>query len=325
MREHYPAPPIEEAVPPTERVLLHLLEERGVSSELLFSLGNVLLRKGRVDEALKHYRQALDLDEQQPKLRVNIGVALQSLGRTEEAEQNYREALLQDSTLELALLHAGELLADKGDYEAILKLIERSQRAVSTKRLFELGAISAEKLGDIIKAKSYYRQAADLGSEISLAWLARYESAQAVTAFDEHGLLATARALHTVYKRAPEIFSREVSLRELTERVEAEKAEGAYLQTLIILSALGIVAECFEEEEALNEAEAYWGRAIEARGGSYPYGNYRRGIVYAFQGKWKRAYDELDLCRSKLPEKKQRLLKLGPLMEKISANVQNSK
>lgn len=325
MKEHYPAPPIEEAVPPTERVLLHLLEERGVTPDLLFSLGNVVLRKGRIDEALKHYRQSLELNEQQPKLRVNIGVALQSLGRDDEAEQYYRAALIQDPTLELALLHAGEVLSGKGEHDTVLKLIERSYRVVSTKRLTELAALSAERVGDLQKAESYYRQAAEFRSELALAWLARHEANQALISFENVGLLNTVRSLHASFERAPEIFAREVSLKELADKLPAIEGDDPYLKMLTVLAELCLAAECFEEESSLVDAESYWTQAIEERQGSYPYGNYRRGIVYAFQGRWERAVDELDLCRSKLPEKKQRLLKLGLLIEKVSANVQNGK
>ena len=62
VEEHYSAPPIPEAIPPTERVLTALLAEQGESAALYFSLGNVRLRKADAPGACTAYEQALALE-----------------------------------------------------------------------------------------------------------------------------------------------------------------------------------------------------------------------------------------------------------------------
>jgi Flp pilus assembly protein TadD len=52
------------------------------------NLGNVLLRLGRVDQAVLHYRAAVDIDPADPEYRHNLGVGLRELGKSEESRSS---------------------------------------------------------------------------------------------------------------------------------------------------------------------------------------------------------------------------------------------
>jgi len=320
--EHYPAPPVEEAIPPTERVLLHLIEERGEEADLLFSLGNVVFRKGRAVEALRLYRAALLKDAGSAKLKTNIAIVLESLGELVEAEQFYREALIQDASLELALRNLAQILESRNDFESALKLVERSQHLVSSARVSELAGRAADGIGETDKARRYFEAAASLGSEYGLKWLAADDTRQALRELDEEhpsSLIEVGRKLHAAYERSPDIFVREQRVQELLRLLSEKKLQysaDSYQSVLIVLQQLALLPECFEEREDLKTSESYWAKAIDSQK-SYPYGNYRRGIILGMLGEYEKALSELDLCQSKLPEKKQRMLRLVPLTDSI--------
>ncbi len=339
--EHYPAPPIAEAIPPTERVLEFLIQERGEEPELLFSLANVLLRKGRTVEALKFYRSALEKSPHTPRLRTNLGVALILLGEREDAEQQFRQALLQEPDLELALLHLGTVLEERKDYDGALKLLDRFLQARSERQPAPKPALLAGRCADALErhevAKGYFEMAASGGIEEALAWLLAHDVKEGVAAFDRGDPIECARILHRNYERAAGLFTRDQrvqdTVRELSAKAgkddrllaarselrsvpEADRQGPLYRHLVEIFISLGVAAEVFEESGDLEEQAARWKKALDETK-NYPYGNYRHAIITAYQGDLRHALDELDLCRSKLPEKKQRVLKLQQMMDAL--------
>ena len=77
----------------TETLLEHSLRVAPESSTLHYNLARWLRREGRVDEAVGHYRRALEIEPTFASAQVNLGVALQLQGRAEEAAASYRAAL----------------------------------------------------------------------------------------------------------------------------------------------------------------------------------------------------------------------------------------
>ncbi len=57
------------------------------------SLGNVLLQMGRVDEAITHYQSALQIEANDAEAQVNLGIALFQKGRVDEAITCFQQAL----------------------------------------------------------------------------------------------------------------------------------------------------------------------------------------------------------------------------------------
>ncbi|QBD81863.1 tetratricopeptide repeat protein [Ktedonosporobacter rubrisoli] len=56
-------------------------------------LGNVAMRRERMDEAIQHYRRVAELDAGYPGIWFNLGFAHRLLGHFEEAEANYQRAV----------------------------------------------------------------------------------------------------------------------------------------------------------------------------------------------------------------------------------------
>ena len=63
------------------------------SAEAHNNLGNALLQKGSVDEAIIHYQEALQIKPDNAEARNNLGNALLQKGRVDEAITHYQKAL----------------------------------------------------------------------------------------------------------------------------------------------------------------------------------------------------------------------------------------
>jgi tetratricopeptide (TPR) repeat protein len=84
------------------------------------SLGNVLRLQGRLDDALKCYRQALRSSANDAMARLNIGRTYQQQGRYDDAERMYNEAEFLDSDPARYHFCLGSLWADReNDAEAV--------------------------------------------------------------------------------------------------------------------------------------------------------------------------------------------------------------
>src|ERR1019366_8410628 len=63
------------------------------SSDLLYNLALLLHKRGRAGEAVRRYRQALELRPGFPQALLNLGHALMTLGKHEEAQAAWQTAL----------------------------------------------------------------------------------------------------------------------------------------------------------------------------------------------------------------------------------------
>jgi tetratricopeptide (TPR) repeat protein len=116
----------------------------GPLPHLHFNLGNVLLARSRVDEALDEFRRSLDLDPSQAGCWNNLGNVLDELGRSGEAVGAYRRALSltpphRDAHYNLGetLFAAGALLEAVGHFRAYLDHDAHSPWAVRARERLE--------------------------------------------------------------------------------------------------------------------------------------------------------------------------------------------
>lgn len=92
-----------------------------------YNLGNALQGKGRVGGAIKAYRQAIRLDPKQFMARLNLANLLQSRpGSMEEAVRQYRETLRTKPGLVKGHLNLGKALLRMGRSEEALKSFRRA-------------------------------------------------------------------------------------------------------------------------------------------------------------------------------------------------------
>ncbi len=85
------------------------------------NLGNALQRQGRLDEAIKHYSEALRLKPDLEEAHNNLGSALEKRGRIDEAIKHYLEALRLKPDLEAAHNNLGNALEKQGRIDEAIK------------------------------------------------------------------------------------------------------------------------------------------------------------------------------------------------------------
>lgn len=99
------------------------------SPETLVRLGNLLMIRGRAEQAAERYRQALLLLPDSPQIQCNLGSALRTLGECSQAVECYRAALRLRPDLAEVHNNLGNVLQQMGEldqaaqyYEAALAL-----------------------------------------------------------------------------------------------------------------------------------------------------------------------------------------------------------
>jgi tetratricopeptide (TPR) repeat protein len=80
------------------------------SPQLLYNLGIVLERQGRIDDAIRQFRACLERDPRYVAAAYNLGRLLHKTGRFDEAAAAHRQALAADPRHVLSLVGLGEAL-----------------------------------------------------------------------------------------------------------------------------------------------------------------------------------------------------------------------
>jgi protein O-mannosyl-transferase len=124
------------------------------------NLGNALANEGRLDEAIVQYREAIRLKDDFSVAHNNLGNALKAQGKLEEAVAQYRAAIRLDDHSGAVHNNLGNALAAQGKLE---EAISHYREAIRLKADYSeahnnLG-VSLVKLGRLEEAISHYREA----------------------------------------------------------------------------------------------------------------------------------------------------------------------
>ncbi|HSY18820.1 MAG TPA: tetratricopeptide repeat protein, partial [Candidatus Acidoferrales bacterium] len=94
-------------------------------AEAINNLGNALFQKGNVDGAIAQYQQALEIDPGYAQADYNLGIALLQKGNVDEAIAHYRQALKTRPDYTDAINNLGNALLQKGEVEAAVRQYEK--------------------------------------------------------------------------------------------------------------------------------------------------------------------------------------------------------
>ncbi len=157
------------------------------------NLGDALSQKGEVDEAIVHYRKALEINPHDAQLQSNLGMAFFKKGRFDEAMARYDAALeidpgnapIQDN-LGNALLQKGKVDEAMGRYQLALQIDPNFAMA-----RYNLGNILVRK-GRVDEAIVEYQKAveldpryADAHYNLGVVLLQKGEADEAATQFQD--------------------------------------------------------------------------------------------------------------------------------------------
>ena len=84
------------------------------------NLGTLLQARGKLDQALTHYRQALELNPNYAEAHSNLGLCLFTQGQSKEALNHYRTAIEVEPTYTIAYVNLANALLKQGDTDEAL-------------------------------------------------------------------------------------------------------------------------------------------------------------------------------------------------------------
>jgi Flp pilus assembly protein TadD len=94
-----------------------------------FNLGAALQQKGKIEEAVSHFRRALQINPRSYLAHTNLGAALQELGQSEQAISHYRRALRINPDYFNARYNLGNLLLREGGIEEAISHFREALRS----------------------------------------------------------------------------------------------------------------------------------------------------------------------------------------------------
>lgn len=81
------------------------------------NLGTFLVEHGQLEEAMDHFREALEIQPTNPTVHFNLGGVLRQKGRTDEALRQFQEAVRLQPNYSMAHFNLGELLFQRGEVD----------------------------------------------------------------------------------------------------------------------------------------------------------------------------------------------------------------
>jgi protein O-mannosyl-transferase len=134
------------------------------------NLGIVLAGKGRVDEAIGHFHQALAIDPNCAEPQNNLGVVLAGQGRFDEAIRHYREAVRIKPDYVEAHYNLGVALAGRGQFEEAARHYRAALKTEPNHATAhnDLG-VALAGLGRVEEAMGHYRQALKINADYAEA------------------------------------------------------------------------------------------------------------------------------------------------------------
>ena len=119
----------------------------------LNNLGIALAAKGRLDEAIENYRKAIQINPNYFEALNNLGIALAAKGRWDEAIENYHQAIQINPNFPEALNNLGNALAAKGRFD---EAIENYRKAIQINPNY---AEALNNLGNALAAQGRFEEA----------------------------------------------------------------------------------------------------------------------------------------------------------------------
>ena len=177
-----------------------------------FNLGAALQQKGKIEEAVVHFRRALQVNPQSYLAHTNLGAALQELGQSGQAISHYLQALRIKPDYVNARYNLGNLLLREGKIEEAVSHFREALRA----RPDDAGAHNSlgsalGMQGKLAEAAAHFEQAARLDPDSA----------------DAHANLAYALAAQGNSERA--VFHYEQALRLNPDNADAHNGLGVLL------------------------------------------------------------------------------------------------
>lgn len=126
-------------------------------------LGNMLVRRNRIDEGIYHYYAALTANPRSVDAHHNLGVAFERTGDTASAQTHFQAAIQLSPESEADYLGLSNSMRRKGELEGALRVATEGLRNVSSSPILHANkALVLQQMGRIGEAIAAYQQALNL-------------------------------------------------------------------------------------------------------------------------------------------------------------------
>ena len=123
-----------------------------------FSMTELLMKQGRLEEAIRHNSEAVRISPDYIEALNGFGVALHKAGRLDEAAASYRKALELNPRYAAVRGNLGAVLVDKGDFAAAVPHCKRALENLESVMVRRDLAHALTKLGRLREANMEYRK-----------------------------------------------------------------------------------------------------------------------------------------------------------------------
>lgn len=131
------------------------------------NLGNILLRRNDIGEAMVHLRQAVDLQPDNPEARDSLGTALLEHGEVDEAMQHYRASVDLDPTRAEAHYNLGTAFLQKKQMDEAMAEFERALALKNEAMTHNNIAFILVGRDQIDAAEEHYREAVRIRPDLA--------------------------------------------------------------------------------------------------------------------------------------------------------------
>ena len=298
----------------SERLYQYMLGLAPNSASVHLDIANIILKKGRREEAIKHYKIAIEHGRNLIEGYFNLGFAYFLEGRYEEAIEQYSTVLKMKESYGRIHYHIANALAKKGETE---KAIEHYNKALERRpddvEAYNNLALLLVQEGEVDEAIKNYNKSLEINSESvevlnnlgnALAKQGRYEEAaghlKKALSLDR-GFAVTYYNLGNALSQMGRNDESAGYFREAV-RLRPGDADAHY--------GLGLVLDRLEE---YDEAVKNYERAIELKP-DYAEAYYRLGVIFANRQEIDKALEQLEKVLRIYPEDAEMHCNVGILL-----------
>jgi tetratricopeptide (TPR) repeat protein len=139
-------------------------------AESWFNLGDLDYRAGALEQAVDHYRKAIDIDPLMQAALNNMGNALMALKRHEASIEVFRKVVASDPDLPQGHYNLGSALRLNGQYpEAVLHLSKAIQMQPDYVDAWNNLALTCKNMGDLDRSLNYFNKALDIDPDFAVS------------------------------------------------------------------------------------------------------------------------------------------------------------
>jgi tetratricopeptide (TPR) repeat protein len=281
-----------------------------------YNLGNILLKEGKTDEAIEHYRKAAEIHVNYVDAHYNLGIAFSARKKYAEAIEAYRSVLKLRKDHKRVLARLADALAKNGQLDEAVSYYNRAleRKGEDTEVLNNL-ALALAKKGKPDEAIKCYNKSLEIDpnsvevlNNLGNAWIDKKEFGPAVRCYEKAlslnpGFAETYYNLANALKQMGELEKAVLNYRRALE-FKPEDVDVHY--------GLGLA---LAELKAYDEAALHYRKAIELNP-NFAQAYYNLGITFVNQNRVEEAIEQFRQVLRIHPNDAEMHCNLGTLLAK---------